>query len=161
MPVYCTVQTDVSWSSIVQSEGSVVSCMNPASDSWSPRGSLTKAMAASSLQNSSNTMTPFKSVAWSVLEGNTHTGDSLLFKSPFDTQVRFHSLSVVRRFYLLSVRNKTQIKALHSLLLEAHQLFSDTDESLSEVWDVLDPLHQLSNHLQRNRRYKKECYKEL
>lgn len=38
---------------------------------------------------------------------------------------------------------------LHSLLLEAHELFPDRDESLGEVWDVLDPLHQLTDHLQQ------------
>lgn len=39
--------------------------------------------------------------------------------------------------------------ALHSVFLEAHELFSDCDESLGEVWDVLDPLHQLADHLQQ------------
>lgn len=42
---------------------------------------------------------------------------------------------------------QTEHSVLHSLLLKAHELFPDGDESLGEVWDVLDPLHQLADHL--------------
>lgn len=44
-----------------------------------------------------------------------------------------------------------RVTNLHSLLLEAHELLPDINESLGEVWDVLDPLHQLTDHLQMPR----------
>lgn len=93
---------------------------------------LTKAMAASSLQNSSSTITPSSNVMWSMLGREEIAGNQ---DRPTQTQPR--------------VSENVQCVYSHGpLWLQAQQAFSDQQKFGGEIWDALDSNHEVSDDLQ-------------
>lgn len=95
-------------------------------------GPLTRAMAASSLQNSSSTTTPLKSIVWSILGGDEQWG--LHGVQPLSKRAAVPPSHVPRKCLLLSGHQP------HELL--AHQL-----QLGPELGHALEPLHQVPHHL--------------
>lgn len=92
---------------------------------------FTKAIAASSLQNSSSTITPSSNVMWSML------GQEEKWKqSDWHTQSRPRVLENVQRVY-----------SHGPFRLQAQQALSDQQKFGSEIWDALDSNHEVSDDL--------------
>lgn len=87
-------------------------------------------MAASSLQNSSSTITPSSSVVWSMLRGQTGQRGE-----------RTAKVQVKRPTWDRYVRD--------ALWLQAQQPLPDEQQFGCEVWDAVSPQHEISDHLQR------------
>lgn len=92
---------------------------------------LTKAMAASSLQNSSSTITPSRRVMWSMLRWQTREWEA----------------SSRRRLRRLEENTGTHIR--DALRLQAQKSFPHEQQFGGEVWDPLNPHHEISDHLTR------------
>lgn len=90
---------------------------------------LTKAMAASSLQNSSSTITPSRRVMWSMLRWQTREWEA----------------SSKRQLRRLQENTRTHIR--DALRLQTQKSFPHEQQFGGEVWDTLNPHHEISDHL--------------
>lgn len=90
---------------------------------------LTKAMAASSLQNSSSTITPSRRVTWSMLRWQTREWEA----------------SSKRQLRRLQENTRTHIR--DALRLQTQKSFPHEQQFGGEVWDTLNPHHEISDHL--------------
>lgn len=94
---------------------------------------FTNAIAASSLQNSSSTITPSSNVMWSMLRKRKKN------------QQRIRTGT--HRNQPWGLKNMQCIYSHGPFRLQAQQAFSDQQKFGSEIWDALDPNHEVPNDL--------------
>lgn len=92
---------------------------------------FTNAMAASSLQNSSSTITPSSNVMWSMLRKR---------KKKISRESRLKNQPWV-------LENMQCIYSHGPFWLQAQKAFSDQQKFGSEIWDALDSNHEVPNDL--------------
>lgn len=90
------------------------------------RGSVTKAMAASSLQNSSRTMIPLSRVRCSILWTRPRVNTGEVAHRQVDRQTFRYSPSAV---------------------VQSKQVSSGVQQSVCQIGNLLDPLHQVAHQL--------------